>query len=724
MSRQNQTLQRNVGRSYRWHILAVIIAVIFCYVLLLFHLNSVSIERFYDRQSFVAHGLSGRLDLHIASVDGISQRIARNSHIISRLVENPNVSDNEELNRDLQHILEAIMIAVDADIVYVMNDKGMTIASTTYNGNQSLTGHAYPFRPYFLSAMQGNNMIFPALGVTTNVRGIYFSSPVLASGRERPAGVIVIKMGLAEVDKLFEEFPHTAGLMSPDGIIFACNKKEWHYKAAMPIPAERLDILKQTRQFGHQPLTPLPVYLEKERLDIDGQSYALTTQTGAISGWKVFTLTPLKGTFPLTMAIVVFILITLILLLIILNLTGNRKKSLLARDTRLAREEIEAQNKFLRTVMDSLAHPFYIIDINDYSVIMANKAAGFDPKRDGPNPCCHFLTHKSEKPCGMEDQDHLCPVEIIRKTKKPLILEHIHKVKGGKNRYHEIHAYPIFDKDGNLIQMVEYNLDITNRKRMENELMKSRQLESIGILAGGIAHDFNNMLSVIIGNIELVKDDIPPDNPNYKFLDHAENNALKAADLSRKLITFSKGGWLEKKKLFLPVLIKQVAEDMEPDFRFDFSMEFPDNLKAIHGDERQLSQVFVNILRNASEASDEETLPAIYIEANNVDTNDEVLIHKLQTAGITDFTAGFVKVAITDKGKGIPVDSLTKIFDPYYTTKQASDRKGTGLGLTLCYSIVKKHGGLITVNSEPGKYTTIEIYLPAFTGSTKLQNKT
>lgn len=716
MSTQNRTQKQRKVRSLKWNIAVVIVVAVIIYTVLLFHLNSVAINRFFRNQEFAAQDLSDRLDLYIARVDGISQRIASDDNIVSRMREHPGLSDDLKLNRPLLHMLEAVKLAVDADIVYLMNEKGMTIASTTYNGDRSLTGNAYPFRPYFLAAMQGKSVIFPALGVTTNVRGLYFSSPVREVGRERTIGVIVIKMGLEHVDQLFREFQQTAGLMSPDGIIFASNKKSWLYKATRPMPGERLDALKQTRQFGRQPLAPLPVYLDNRTLEMDGTSYAMTAQSGAIPGWKVFTLTPLTGTFPKFMIMLLTVVFSLIVLLIVLNMVGNRKKTVLVMDTKQAREEIETQNKFLRTVMDSLAHPFYIIDIKDYSIVMANKAAGFDLLSGNPNMTCHFLTHHSNEPCGSGDPCHLCPVDIIIKTKKPVILEHIHKIKGGKSRYHEIHAYPIFDKKGELIQMVEYNLDITNRKRMESELIKSRQLESIGILAGGIAHDFNNMLSVIIGNIELVKDETPPDEPNHKFLQQAENNALKAADLSRKLITFSKGGWLEKKKLFLPLLIKQVFEDMDPDYRFDFSMEFPDNLKPIYGDERQLSQVFINILRNAAEAygGDTDSLPHVFIKANNVDTGDEEIIHKLQSQGITEFKAGFVKISITDRGKGISGDSITKIFDPYFTTKQASDRKGTGLGLTLCYSIVKKHGGLVTVQSEPDKFTTVDIILPAF----------
>jgi C4-dicarboxylate-specific signal transduction histidine kinase len=716
MSTQNEMSKQTSGISLKGKISLVAAGAAVLLLIILLQLNTLGYNRHFEKQKNNAHVLTSSLDLHIARVDGISQRIARDTHITERLHRHPGLSQDEEYNRDLLHVLESVKLAVDANIVYVMNKDGLVIACTTYDGDKTLTGNRYPFRPYFIHAMEGNSMIYPALGVTTNRRGLYFSSPVTTPRGSGAIGVVVIKMGLEQVDKLLEEFPAAAGIMSPDGVIFASNKPDWLYKTALPIGSKRLTLLKQSQQFGNRNLDALDVVLDKRELKLQGAAYGVVTDTGAMPGWKVFTLEPLDGTYPVVLGLLALVVVGLFSYLVIFSLVENRKKGILEAEQIQARDKIEAQNRFLHTVMDSLAHPFYIIDVKDYSIVMANKAADFEMKEGQTKMYCYALTHHTDQPCGTDgSQHHLCPLDMVKKSKKPVILEHLHKTKEGKPRYHEIHAYPIFDQEGNLVRMVEYNLDITNRKRLESELIKGRQLESIGILAGGIAHDFNNMLSVIIGNIELVKDDIPSDNRHHTFLQHAENNAMKAADLSRKLITFSRGGWLERKKINIPLLINQVTQDMQGQSPFSISMEFPDDLIPVHADERQLTQVFINIFRNAREAAKSKDLPRVRIQAWNLDPNDEEVADKLQSSGIVDPKQRFVKTSITDYGKGIPGDIVAKVFDPYFTTKQAGDQKGMGLGLTLCYSIIKKHGGLISVQSELGTFTTVDILLPAFT---------
>ncbi len=136
-----------------------------------------------------------------------------------------------------------------------------------------------------------------------------------------------------------------------------------------------------------------------------------------------------------------------------------------------AKEKIQQQNEFLNNILDSLTHPFYVIDANDYTIKMANPAAKLGNLLE--NQTCHVLTHKSVKPCG--GVDHVCPLEEVKKTKKPVIVEHIHYDKNGSARNIEVHGYPIFDSEGNVIQMIECCLDITERKRMEKALRESEE---------------------------------------------------------------------------------------------------------------------------------------------------------------------------------------------------------------------------------------------------------
>ncbi len=139
-------------------------------------------------------------------------------------------------------------------------------------------------------------------------------------------------------------------------------------------------------------------------------------------------------------------------------------------DYKKAEEQIKKQNEFFNIVIESLTHPFYIIDVKDYKVIMANSASNFGELTD--DLTCYLLTHKRNEPCSAE---HPCPLEKIKETKKPVIMEHTHYDKEGKLKYYEVHGYPIFDSNGELIQIIEYNLDITERKKAEIDLKKSEE---------------------------------------------------------------------------------------------------------------------------------------------------------------------------------------------------------------------------------------------------------
>jgi PAS domain S-box-containing protein len=257
--------------------------------------------------------------------------------------------------------------------------------------------------------------------------------------------------------------------------------------------------------------------------------------------------------------------------------------------------------------------------------------------------------------------------------------------------------------------------DISERKKLEEEILKSKKLESIGILAGGIAHDFNNLFSVIMGNIMLALEEVSPKKKVYNFLVKAEEISLKAVDLASKFITFSRGGWLKRGKVTLSDLLKNSRNSVPPGTKENISYEIniPKNLMPIYGDEEQLDQVMQNLFLNACEAisrcnydGGEDESGKISVRADNMRVNAEskLLLKKGE----------YVKVLIEDNGIGIPQRNIEKVFDPYFSTKDKMNQKGMGLGLTICYSIIKKHGGHITVESQEGKGTAVTLYLPAF----------
>lgn len=245
-------------------------------------------------------------------------------------------------------------------------------------------------------------------------------------------------------------------------------------------------------------------------------------------------------------------------------------------------------------------------------------------------------------------------------------------------------------------------LDITGRKKMEAELQKTQKLESIGILAGGIAHEFNNILTAINGNIILAKMYAKPGLEVFDMLVEAEKACKRAEELTRQLLTFSKGGALFKKKISLRQLIMDLAGVASVGSNISCVFDVPANLWAIEGDERQIRQALSNLTVNAGEA-----MPmggTIRIRAENVTAVPNSLPCLKEGA--------YVKVSIEDQGVGIGEAHIAKIFDPFFTMKE----KGSGLGLTSAFSIVKNHDGDIAVESVVGSGTTFQIYLPAFFG--------
>ena len=279
----------------------------------------------------------------------------------------------------------------------------------------------------------------------------------------------------------------------------------------------------------------------------------------------------------------------------------------------------------------------------------------------------------------------------------------IRHFKTGTPVFVDTHAFVIKDPmTGQPIAIANISRDISLRKKMEEEMARAEKLDSIGILAGGIAHDINNLLTVIFGNITLSKMYANREGEVYKRLEEAERAALRARDVTRQLLTFSKGGAPVKKVTSIKELATESAGFALRGSNVKCEFSFPDDLWHVEADEGQLSQVFNNLIINAAHAMPEGGTIQVGCENVIVDRND-----------LSPGMRKFVSISIMDHGIGIPKEHLSKIFDPYFTTKQ----KGSGLGLSTAYSIVKKHGGGLSVESELGIGTTFQICLPAEEGA-------
>jgi PAS domain S-box-containing protein len=491
-----------------------------------------------------------------------------------------------------------------------------------------------------------------------------------------------------------------------------------------------------------------------------------------------------------------------------------------------SQKKLQDQNDLLNGVLESLTYPFFVVDVNDYSIKIANSAT----YKDGflsTESYCYKLAHNHIKPCG--ESGETCLIDEIKKNKSSAMFEHIHYDKIGNPRNIEVYGFPIIDDHGNVVQIIEYCIDITKRKHAEMSLQREKErlavtlrsigdgviatdkegkillinkvaeeltgwteeefigkkldevfciihedtrekhknpvelvlkagkvveldpntiliakdkteriiddssspvrdqdgntigvvivfrditenrkitlnlqridkLESIGILAGGIAHDFNNALMSIMGNISLAMTHSDLEKIGKKLAD-AERACLRARDLTKQLLIFSKGGVPIKKTELISDFIKESVMFALSGSNVRANFQVPDDLLPVSIDEGLMNQVINNLVINATQAMPDGGKINVY--ADNFDVNDN--------SGLPLKTGRYVKMAFEDHGVGISKENLQRVFDPYFTTKQM----GLGLGLAESFSIVRKHDGYISVESTIGVGTTFHIYLPA-----------
>ncbi|MDP2993224.1 MAG: response regulator, partial [Deltaproteobacteria bacterium] len=379
----------------------------------------------------------------------------------------------------------------------------------------------------------------------------------------------------------------------------------------------------------------------------------------------------------------------------------------IARDVterRKLEEEIARTRDELQVLFNSITDGINVVD-RDYNIIKANEGMAKQrgiPVEDMIGHKCYEIFYKRQKLCEN------CLVEETFKTGKTYFKTRERIRIDGTAVSADVFTFPIFGHEGQVIQVVEYSRDVTERKQLEQQLMQAQKMESIGVLAGGIAHDFNNLLSGILGYASLLKTKTQVGDSLYKYADTIEQSAVKAARLTQQLLTFSRGDKFRTETVNLNTIAEETLQLLERtiDRSIQIHKEFSPDIWAIEADPSQMEQVLLNICINARDAM--PTGGVLKIKTENTALEEEPLADYPETA-----SGNYAKITISDTGTGIARDIQHKIFDPFFSTKDK--RKGTGLGLSVVYGVVKNHGGFINLNSEPMKGTTFEIYIPAST---------
>ena len=367
-------------------------------------------------------------------------------------------------------------------------------------------------------------------------------------------------------------------------------------------------------------------------------------------------------------------------------------------ERRKAENTLRDSEETYHTIFDSVTDGLLVLDIETGDVVELNNNAAriYGYSIDEKHTISFNTTCIDEEPYTVNDA-----LRLFRKCAngEPLMFEWLAKKKNGEKFWIEVNIRKTVIRGRERILSVIR--DITKKKKAEDELIKAQKLESLGVLAGGIAHDFNNILTVIIGNISLAKMHLDSDLDVFKIIAEAEKASIRARDLSQQLLTFSKGGAPIKNISSIADLLRETIAFIlsGSNIRPEFSIQ--NDLWLAEIDEGQISQVINNIVINAQQA-----MPAggvIRIRAENKTISARSPESQQLKKG------KYIRIIIQDAGVGIPAGVISRVFDPYFTTKP----RGSGLGLSTSYSIVKKHNGHIEIESKEGKETTVTLYLPA-----------
>ena len=379
---------------------------------------------------------------------------------------------------------------------------------------------------------------------------------------------------------------------------------------------------------------------------------------------------------------------------------GKLKTIMILRDMTI-RKQIEeralaSEREMLKVTMDSLKEGVVAVD-PDSKIIFINKTAaqilGFCQNEVIGQPLesvFYVFEDKTSESIKITDTQAVPknPIVVTRDLREiPISLS----------------CSPITTKDGQVSGTIAVFQDISEKQKTEQELYKADKLESLGILAGGIAHDFNNILAAILSNIQLALVKYQKDEDHRKYLLQTIEITRKASELTKQLLTFSRGGAPVKKDASLTDLIQDTAKFVLRGSNIKAEFLIQNDLWGAYIDEGQISQVIHNLVLNAKQAMPKGGI--VTITAENLVIED-----------YSDFSPGnYIKITVRDQGVGIPKENLSKIFDPFFTTKQ----EGNGLGLATSYSIIKQHDGYIEVESQEQRGTSFRIYLPALNSMVK-----
>jgi PAS domain S-box-containing protein len=617
---------------------------------------------------------------------------------------------------DANAILDRCVEYLDADVCYLMNTDGMTIASSNRDSPGSFVGHDYSFRPYFQKALSGSPSAYLARGITSEKRGFYYAYPVGNADETGTEGVLVAKSSVDRIESYLREIdPGDSNdflVADPHGIVFLSNRQQWLFHSLYPLSDVESGALSSTSQFGPGPFPSIGIQFQKEQSFIDpaGCRYVVAQQPiAAIPGWKVYqfvrldTTTPIFGK-PASIWIALLCLCFAIVLAVVVSLYLFSLKYL-RRIEQSAKALTESEAKF-REIIDMIPVAVWETDIEGNLALinpagmalfgytkaeMAGKLNVFDFLL----PEDHDRARSAWSGLLQGGVTKLTQYTLIKKdgTRFPALIRSVLKTMDGQ---------PVGFR-GMIVDMSEKAKEEEEKRQKERMMEKSRQLDYIAGLAGGIAHHFNNLMMGILGNAALIALDLEENDPHRKKLQHIEELVKRGSRLTSQLLGFAQGGKYIVEETNMNRLIQDVVDSVKHEgSHIEMLLDFTKETYSIRVDRKQMAQVISDILQNAVQAMPNGgwiTIQSFVTTINRVQ------------ADRNDVRPGcYFGILIQDTGMGMDEAIVERIFEPFFTTREIGS--GVGLSMAAAYGVMRNHGGFITVQSKLGEGTSFRMYLP------------